>query len=117
MYKQPSLYSSKFQGVRFVDSRVRVLEHGVPGTDRPAEEHSAGPLQVQVLHLQAEAGGGVHPVQQEELLRGVPRDVRSGSRVVHEDGGEGDGQRDALRSAHGLLRRSHAPRSRAHSQE
>ena len=61
-----------------MDPGMRFLEHRLPGTHRPVEEHPVGQVQVQVLHMQAEEERGVHPVQQEELLRSVPRYLRSG---------------------------------------
>jgi hypothetical protein len=43
-------------------------------------------MEADVLRVQAEERGGLHPVPQNELLLGFPRDLRPASRTLHEDG-------------------------------
>ena len=70
--------------------------------------------------MQAEGRGGLHSVPQDQLLHGVPRDLRPPGRPPHEDGHcQGAlGGRKSLRHGpeDGLLRRPHTPRLRLQAQ-
>ena len=97
--------------VRALDPRGRLREHRLPRADRQHRAHPGGALEAVVLHLQAARHRCLHPVPQDELLHGVPRDVRAAGGALHEDRADprDERQRDVSeRPQDGLLRRAHA---------
>ena len=102
------------RGLRPVGARGGLLQHRFHRAHRRRTEHSAGALEANVLPLQGEECGGLHPVPPRQLLHRLSRQLRPEGRPLHEDGARqgDDGRRrpDLLGEEDRLLRRAHPRR-------